>query len=80
MVYLLFVIGFILLIKGASMLVAGASAIGRKFNISEMVMGLTIVSFGTSLPELIVTSVPSFNGRPELDWETFLEAISPISC
>jgi cation:H+ antiporter len=66
MVYLLFVIGFILLIKGAGLLVEGASAIGRKFNISEMVIGLTIVSFGTSLPELLVTSMASFHGKPEL--------------
>lgn len=66
MVYLLFIIGFILLIKGASLLVAGASAIGRKFNISEMVIGLTIVSFGTSLPELLVTSIATINGQPEL--------------
>jgi cation:H+ antiporter len=66
MVYLLFVLGFILLIKGAGMLVEGASAIGRRFNISEMVIGLTIVSFGTSLPELLVTSVASLNGQAEL--------------
>jgi len=66
MVYLLFVFGFILLIKGAGMLVEGASAIGRKFNISEMVIGLTVVSFGTSLPELLVTTVASMNGQAEL--------------
>jgi cation:H+ antiporter len=66
MVYLLFVLGFVFLIKGADLLVAGASAIGRKFRISEMVIGLTIVSFGTSLPELLVTTVASLNGQPEL--------------
>jgi len=66
MLYLLFVVGFILLIKGAGMLVEGASAIGRKFNISEMVIGLTVVSFGTSLPELLVTTVASMNGQAEL--------------
>jgi len=66
MVYLLFVLGFIFLIKGADLLVAGASAIGRKFRISEMVIGLTIVSFGTSLPELLVTTVASLNGQAEL--------------
>ncbi|HRG07998.1 MAG TPA: calcium/sodium antiporter [Cyclobacteriaceae bacterium] len=66
MVYLLFVLGFVFLIKGADLLVAGASAIGRKYHISEMVIGLTIVSFGTSLPELLVTTVASFNGQAEL--------------
>lgn len=66
MVYLLFVLGFVFLIKGADLLVAGASAIGRKYRISEMVIGLTIVSFGTSLPELLVTTVASLNGQPEL--------------
>lgn len=66
MVYLLFVLGFVFLVKGADLLVAGASAIGRRFNISEMVIGLTIVSFGTSLPELLVTTVASFNGQAEL--------------
>lgn len=66
MVYLLFVLGFVFLIKGADILVNGASAIGRRFRISEMVIGLTIVSFGTSLPELLVTTVASFNGQAEL--------------
>lgn len=66
MVYLLFVLGFVFLIKGADLLVAGASAIGRKYHISEMVIGLTIVSFGTSLPELLVTTVASMNGQAEL--------------
>ncbi|MCW5911344.1 MAG: calcium/sodium antiporter [Cyclobacteriaceae bacterium] len=66
MVYLLFALGFVFLIKGADLLVAGASAIGRRFRISEMVIGLTIVSFGTSLPELLVTIMSSLDGRAEL--------------
>ena len=66
MVYLLFVLGFVFLIKGADVLVNGASAIGRRFRISEMVIGLTIVSFGTSLPELLVTTMASINGQAEL--------------
>ncbi|MBN8576157.1 MAG: calcium/sodium antiporter [Cyclobacteriaceae bacterium] len=66
MVYLLFVLGFVFLIKGADLLVAGASAIGRQFRISEMVIGLTIVSFGTSLPELLVTMISSVSGKPEM--------------
>jgi len=66
MTYLLFIIGFALLIKGADMLVEGASSIGKKLQISDLVIGLTIVSFGTSLPELLVSTVASFKGSPSL--------------
>ncbi len=66
MTYILFAIGFILLIKGADYLVTGASSIAKKKNIPELVIGLTIVSFGTSLPELIVNLLASFNGSSEL--------------
>lgn len=62
--YFLFAVGFILLIKGADLLVSGASSIAMKFNISEMIIGLTIVSFGTSLPELLVNVTASLNGNP----------------
>ena len=55
--YLLFLVGFVLLIKSADVLVIGASAIAKNFHISDMVIGLTIVSFGTSMPELIVSKV-----------------------
>jgi len=64
--YILFLVGFFLLIKGAGWLVDGASAIGRKARIPEMVIGLTIVSFGTSLPELLVTVMAAIEGKPEL--------------
>jgi len=66
MVYILFVIGFFLLIKGADYLVDGSSAIAKEFQIPELVIGLTIVSFGTSMPELIVNLLASFNGNSEL--------------
>lgn len=66
MQYFLFVLGFVLLIKGADLLVEGASSIGKKFNLSDLVIGLTVVSFGTSLPELLVNLVASFNGSAEL--------------
>lgn len=48
------------------MLVEGASSIGKRLNISDLVIGLTIVSFGTSLPELLVSTVSSFKGSPSL--------------
>ncbi len=66
MVYFLFALGFVILIKGADLLVEGATAIGRKYRISDIVIGLTIVSFGTSLPELTVNLVASFQGSSQL--------------
>lgn len=64
--YILLIIGFVLLIKGADILVAGASSLAKRYNISEMVVGLTIVSFGTSLPELIINIMSSMQGQSEL--------------
>ena len=64
--YILFVLGFILLIKGADWLVGGASSIAKKYRVSDIVIGLTIVSFGTSMPELIVNILASLNGNAEI--------------
>jgi cation:H+ antiporter len=66
MTYLLFVLGFVFLIKGADLLVDGASALAKRFKISDIVIGLTIVSFGTSAPELIVNLFASGSGEAEL--------------
>lgn len=66
LVYLLFAIGFVLLIKGADYLVEGASSIAKRFKVSQIIIGLTIVSFGTSLPELLVNITASFKGSSEL--------------
>ena len=52
---ILIIIGFVLLIKGADFLVEGSSDIAKRFHIPEIVIGLTIVSIGTSLPELLVS-------------------------
>jgi len=53
-VYILFVLGFIALIRGAEWLIEGATVIAKKFGISELIVGMTVVAFGTSLPELVV--------------------------
>lgn len=52
---ILLIIGFIFLIKGADLFVDGASNIALNFKVSKMLIGLTIVAFGTSLPELAVS-------------------------
>lgn len=64
--YILFVLGFILLIKGADFLVEGSSSIARRLGISSLVVGLTIVSFGTSAPELIVNIFASLKGNVDI--------------
>jgi len=60
--YFLLLIGFALLIKGADLLVDGASAISRRFGISDRVIGLTLLAFGTSTPELFVNITASIEG------------------
>ncbi|MEK9147459.1 MAG: calcium/sodium antiporter [Patescibacteria group bacterium] len=64
--YILFVIGFVLLIKGADLLVNGSVSIAKKLKISSIVIGLTIVAFGTSAPEFIVNIFASIQGNSEI--------------
>lgn len=63
---LLIIIGFALLIKGADWLVEGASSIARRLKVSDLVIGLTIVSFGTSAPELVVNIFASLKGNADI--------------
>lgn len=60
------IIGFILLIKGADFLVDGASEIAKRFHIPEIVIGLTIVAIGTSMPELVVSVTSALEGHSDL--------------
>ena len=62
----LFVLGFVCVIKGADLLVDGSSALARRLRISSLVIGLTIVSFGTSLPEMLVNLFASAQGATDL--------------
>lgn len=58
----IFIFSFVFLIKGADFLIKGGSSIARRFGISNIVIGLTIVAFGTSAPELLVNVMASING------------------
>ena len=60
------IIGFALLIKGADFLVDGASNVAKKFHIPEIIIGLTIVSMGTSMPELFVSATSALNGSADM--------------
>lgn len=62
----LILLGFFLLIKGADYLVDGASNVAKKFHIPEIVIGLTIVSIGTSMPELMVSLNASIKGFSDI--------------
>lgn len=58
--------GFILLIWAAERLVAGASALARNLGVPHLLIGVTIVGFGTSAPEMLVSAVASYRGNPSL--------------
>lgn len=60
------IIGMILLIKGADFLVEGASSVAKKFHIPEIIIGLTIVSIGTSMPELFVSITSALEGYSDM--------------
>jgi len=63
---LMIIVGFILLIKGADFLVDGASGVAKKFKIPEMIIGLTIVAMGTSMPELMVSLSSALEGHSDI--------------
>ena len=63
---IMILLGFALLLVGADILVKGASNIAKKFKIPEIIIGLTIVSIGTSLPELIITITSATKGYSDL--------------
>lgn len=60
---LLLLVGFVLLIKGADVFVDGASGIADRFHIPQIVIGLTIVAFGTSAPEAAISITAAMQGN-----------------
>lgn len=63
---LLLMLGLALLIKGADWLVDGATVLAKKFKVSDLAIGLTIVAFGTSAPELVVNTIASYQGYQDI--------------
>ncbi len=64
--FLLLVLGLAMIVYGANFLVDGASSLAKRYNIPNIVIGLTIVAFGTSAPELAVSAYSALSGNPEI--------------
>ena len=63
---LLFIVGLALILSGANALTDGASSIAKRMKVSELVIGLTIVAFGTSAPELAVSAISAIKGNGDI--------------
>ncbi|MCO6485233.1 MAG: calcium/sodium antiporter [Saprospiraceae bacterium] len=64
--YILFFVGLVILVKGADLLVDGASSLARRMRVSDISIGLTIVAFGTSMPEMVVSVLASIKGNTDI--------------
>ncbi len=64
--YVLMAVGFVLVIKGADISVSAASTLAKRLRVSQIAIGLTVVAFGTSLPELAVNVTASIEGNTEI--------------
>ncbi|HNZ80846.1 MAG: calcium/sodium antiporter [Bacteroidales bacterium] len=69
---LLLLLGFVLLIKGADWLVDGGAALARKYHVSELAIGLTIIAFGTSMPEMVVNVFAAYKGHADIVYGNIL--------
>lgn len=74
---LLFAIGLVLLIKGGDWFVDGATGLARRFHIPEIIVGATVVSIGTTLPEVMVSATGALNGQGAM---AYGNAIGSIIC
>lgn len=66
MEYLLLLLGFIILLFSGKYLVKGSVALAAHYKVSKLVIGVTVVSFGTSAPEMFVSSIAAYTGRPDV--------------
>ena len=64
--YILLIIGFVLLIKGADFFVDGSSSVAKILKVPTIIIGLTVVAFGTSMPELSVSVTAALRGSNDL--------------
>ena len=74
---LLFILGFLLLIKGGDWFVDGASGIAHRFGVPELLIGATVVSIGTTLPEVMVSATSAVSGHGEI---AYGNAIGSVIC
>jgi len=74
---LLFIVGLVCLIKGGDWFVDGASSMARKFHLPELLIGATVVSIGTTLPEVMVSTMSALSGHGEI---AYGNAIGSVIC
>ena len=74
---LLFIVGLLFLIKGGDWFVDGASALARRFHLPELLIGATVVSIGTTLPEVMVSTMSALSGHGEI---AYGNAIGSVIC
>ena len=74
---LLFIVGLLFLIKGGDWFVDGASALARRFHLPELLIGATVVSIGTTLPEVMVSTMSALSGHGEI---AYGNAIGSVLC
>lgn len=71
--------GLILLVWSADRFVAGASAVASHFGMPPLMIGMVILGFGTSAPEMVVSALAAFQGNPGIAWAMPTVPTSPIS-
>ena len=74
---LLFIVGLLFLIKGGDWFVDGSSALARRFHLPELLIGATVVSIGTTLPEVMVSTMSALSGHGEI---AYGNAIGSVIC
>ena len=76
---LLFIVGLVLLIKGGDWFVDGATGIAHRFHVPELLIGATVVSIGTTLPEVMVSATSAVSGHPQIAYGNIHHAVILLS-